>query len=77
MEGLNNSANTKNFSCVKESKEKPGEDLTTKKEIILPKKGENSVCKIIKNDGYGSGFFCRIKLKEDKEISCLTKKYKI
>ena len=71
MEEINNLANTKNFSSVKESEVKPGEDLTTKKEIILPKKGEKSICKIIKEDGYGSGFFCEIKLKEDKEICCL------
>ena len=37
---------------------------------ILGEQSEKSVCEIIKDNGYGSGFFCKIKL-NGNEICCL------
>ena len=38
----------------------------------LSEKAKNSVCEIIKNKGYGSGFFCKIKYSNNfNEIYCL------
>ena len=48
-------------SIVHEEKVKKGENLTLAKNKILLEKAEKSVCEIIKDNGYGTGFFCKIK----------------
>ena len=58
------------FSIVKENRVKLGENLNTKKSILLSQKAEKSICEIIKDNGYGSGFFSKIKY-EGNEIYCL------
>ena len=57
-------------SIINEEKVKDGENLTLKKNKILLEKVEKSVCEIIKDYGYGTGFFCKIKYL-NKEIYCL------
>ena len=44
-----------------EEKVKAGENLTLMNNKILLEKAEKSICEIIKDTGYGSGFFCKIK----------------
>ena len=51
----------KTSSIINEEKVKDGENLTLKKTKILLEKVEKSVCEIIKDYGYGTGFFCKIK----------------
>ena len=58
------------FSIQKEEKVKLGENLTSKKSILLGQQSEKAVCEIIKDNGYGSGFFIRIKI-NGNEICCL------
>ena len=50
-----------NFSFTNEEKVKKGNNLTLKKTKILYEKANKSICEIIKDKGYGSGFFCKIK----------------
>ena len=57
-------------SIINEEKVKEGENLTIKKMKILLEKAEKSVCEIIKDFGYGTGFICKIKY-INKEIYCL------
>ena len=57
-------------SALNEEKVKECENLTAKKNKILLEKVDNSVCEIIKENGYGSGFICRIRY-EKEEIYCL------
>ena len=61
---------SESFSIQKEEKVKHGENLAVKMSKILNEKAEKSVCEIIKDNGYGSGFFCKIKIYEN-EICCL------
>ena len=61
---------TNDFSIQNEEKVKHGENLTSKMSKILSEKVEKSICEIIKDNGYGSGFFCKIKF-EGNEIYCL------
>lgn len=51
---------------------KKGEALNLKNIKLLGEKAEASACKIIKDFGYGSGFFCKI-IYPDKntKINCL------
>ena len=49
------------FSIINEENVKEGENLTIKKSKILNEKAEKTICEIIKDKGYGSGFFCKIK----------------
>ena len=57
--------------CIEnEEKVKEGENLTAKKNKILLEKADNSVCEIIKENGYGSGFICKIRY-DKEEIYCL------
>ena len=57
--------------CIEnEEKVKEGENLTVTKIKILSEKADNSVCEIIKENGYGSGFICKIRY-EKEEIYCL------
>ena len=71
MESIDNSSSfSSEFSIQKENHVKLGENLTTKKSILLNEKAEKSICEIIKDNGYGSGFFTKIKY-EGNEIFCL------
>ena len=57
--------------CIEnEEKVKEGENLTVTKIKILSEKADNSVCEIIKENGYGSGFICKIRY-DKEEIYCL------
>ena len=49
--------NIDNLSIRNEEKVKEGENLTLKKIKILLEKAEKSICEIIKDKGYGTGFF--------------------
>ena len=64
------SAFSNDFSIQNELYVKHGENLTSKMSKILAEKSEKSVCEIIKDNGYGSGFFCKINL-DGNEICCL------
>ena len=60
------------FSIINEENIKKGENLTIKKSKILNEKAEKTICEIIKDNGYGSGFFCKIKYPNKfNEIYCL------
>ena len=48
-------------SIINERKVKDGENLTLTKNKILSEKAEKSICEIIIDYGYGTGFFCKIK----------------
>ena len=72
--------NNEDFSSVKlddlsiknEEKVKSGENLSLKNAKILYEKIEKSVCQIIKDNGYGTGFFCKIKYSDKPNgIICL------
>ena len=66
-----NSLKCTNFSSNQnEEKDKLGENLTQKQFLSVSKQAEKSVCEIIKDKGYGFGFFCKIKL-DTNEICCL------
>jgi len=56
-----------------EEKVNEGENLTINQLDLLNKKSKKSICEITKDKGYGSGFFCKIKLpnNNNKEIYCL------
>ena len=44
----------------------------------LFEKAEKSICEIIKNKGYGTGFFCKIKYPNKfNEIFCLITNYHV
>ena len=58
------------FNIINELRVKDGDNLSAKNAILLAQNAEKSVCKIIKNNGYGSGFFCKIKY-EDNQLCCL------
>ena len=60
----------KTSSIINEEKVKDGENLTLKKNKLLLEIAEKSVCEIIKDYGYGTGFFCKIKTL-NKEMYCL------
>ena len=71
MESNDNSSSfSSEFSIQKENHVKLGENLTIKKSILLNEKAQKSICEIIKDNGYGSGFFSKIKY-EGNEIFCL------
>ena len=60
------------IEIIKEEKVKVGENLSIKNAKILPEKAEKSVCEIIKDNGYGSGFFCKLKYPDNfHEMHCL------
>ena len=64
--------NIDNFSIRNEEKVKEGENLTLKKNKILLEKAEKSICEIIKDKGYGTGFFCKMKYPDKyNEIYCI------
>ena len=64
--------NIDNFSIKNEEKVKEGENFIIDNFEILYKKDEESICEIIKDNGYGSGFFCKIKYPNKyNEIYCL------
>ena len=54
-------SNKNNFSIIDEHKVNERKNLTLKKTKILYEKAVQSICEIIKDKGYGSGFFCKIK----------------
>ena len=62
--------NNEDFSSVKldhlsiknEDKVKSGENLSLKNAKILYEKIEKSVFQIIKDNGYGTGFFCKLNI---------------
>jgi hypothetical protein len=56
-----NKDNKNSLNILNEEKVKAGENLNTKNTKILLEKAEKSVCEIVKDTGYGSGFFCKIK----------------
>ena len=51
-----------NFSIVNEGNIKEGENITIKKSKILNEKAEKTICEIIKDKGYGSGFFLELNI---------------
>ena len=55
---------------IKEEKVKEGNNLSFKLLKLLYEKSEKSICEIIKENGYGTGFFSKIKYKNN-EIYCL------
>ena len=60
------------FSIINEENVKEGENLTIKKSKILNEKAEKTICEIITDKGYGTGFFCKIKYPNKyNEIYCL------
>jgi len=64
--------NIDNFSIKNENKVKEGENITLKNSKILFEKSEKSICEIITDKGYGTGFFCIIKYPNKyNEIYCL------
>ena len=64
--------NIDNLSIRNEEKVKEGENLTLKKNKILLEKAEKSICEIIKDKGYGTGFFCKMKYPDKyNEIYCI------
>ena len=66
------------FSIINEENVKEGENLTIKKSKILNEKAEKTICEIIKDNGYGSGFFCKIKYPNKfNEIYCLITNYHV
>jgi len=61
-----------NYSIKNEEKIEEGENLTFMNTKLLYIKAEKSICEIIKNEGYGTGFFCKIKYPNKfNEIYCL------
>ena len=70
-----NSKNEEDFiiddSAIINEKKIKGENLSFSKIKIIKEKGESSICEIIKDNGYGSGFFCKIKYEKKEEINCL------
>ena len=61
------------FSIRNEEKVKKGENIKLENLEILCKKAKKSICEIIKDKGYGTGFFCKIKYPNKfDEIYCLT-----
>ena len=64
--------NIDSFSIRNEDKVKEGENLTLNNSKILYEKAEKSICEIIKDKGYGTGFFCKIKYPNKyNEVYCL------
>ena len=57
-------------AIINEKKVKEGENLTLKKTKKLLEIAEKSICEIMIEYGYGTGFFCKIKYL-NKEIYCL------
>ena len=61
-----------NFSIEVEAYVKPGGNLNATNNILLIDKAKNSVCEIITDSGYGTGFFCEIKFPDTfSKIHCL------
>ena len=63
-----NSENEEDFfiddsAIINEEKIK-GENLSFSKIKIIKEKGESSICEIIKDNGYGSGFFVKLNMKK-------------
>ena len=68
----------KDLSIINEENINKGENLTTKKSKILNEKAEKTICEIKKKNGYGSGFFCKIKYPNKfNEIFCLITNYHV
>ena len=63
----------KEFLIKNEANIKKGKNLTLNQSNLLNEKVKKSVCEIIIDNGYGSGFFCKIKLpnNNNEEIYCL------
>ena len=60
------------FSIIDQQKVKAGDNLTLTNSDILNEKAKKSICIIIKDNGYGTGFFCKIKYPNNlNEIYCL------
>ena len=72
----NNSIFSPSFSIENEKKIKPYNNISFTNSKILYQKAKKSICEIILKDGYGSGFFCKIK-NEENEICCLLTSYHI
>ena len=67
-----------NFSIQNEEKIEEGENLTLMNSKILLEKVEKSICEIIKDKGYGTGFFCEIKYPNKfNKIFCLITNYHV
>ena len=67
-----------NFSIKDEEKIEEGENLTLMNTKILLEKVEKSICEIIRDKGYGTGFFCKIKDPNTfNEINCLITNYHV
>ena len=56
-------------SIINEEKIKDRQNLTVKQNKILLEKAETSICEISKDNGYGSGFFCKTNY-EKEDICC-------
>ena len=66
------------FNIINEENVKEGENLTLKNTKILFEKAEKSICEIITDKGYGTGFFCKIKYPNKfNEIYCLITNYHV
>ena len=67
-----NSKNEEDFiiddSAIINEKKIKGENLSFSKIKIIKEKGESSICEIIKDNGYGSVFFCKINYEKEKYI---------
>ena len=61
---------TNNIAIQNKEKVKHGDNLTSKQSMLLSNQAEKSVCEIIKDNGYGSGFFGLIKI-DGNDICCL------
>ena len=61
---------TNNFAIQNKEKVMHVENLTSKQSMLLSNQAEKSVYEIIKENGYGSGFFDLIKI-DGNEICCL------
>ena len=65
-----------NIKVEIEKKVKPGQNIDGKKMKIFLSKCENAICKIMLIDGYGTGFFTKIKF-INNEILCLMTNYHV
>ena len=82
MDSQNNKKGINSFidalSIKNEEKIEEGENITLMNSKILFEKAEKSICEIIKDKGYGTGFFCKIKYPNKfSEIFCLITNYHV
>ena len=66
------------FVIKKQEKVKDGENFDIDNFEIFSEKAEKSICEIIKDNGYGTGFFCKIKYPNKfNKICCLITNYHV